>query len=777
MNEIIVDIQGMTCASCAARLERVLNKAPGIAQASVNFASGKASIRCESDQVVDIPASVRKAGFEVRLHSVTLTLANSLLPQEAERIHQQLIKQTDVAAVRFQQGFSSLTIDSLMPHPASDWVRVLKRIGVIAHVHDSNARQAAPAGAPFMLMLAAALSLPLVGAMAFDVFGIHWMLPGWVQMLLASLVQFVPGRRFYQSGWASLRAGGANMDVLVALGTTSAWGLSTYLYIQGEEMGLYFESSSVVITLVLLGKWLEGRARRQTTQALSELASLQPDKLTILRDDAELTISMHEVVPGELLVVRPGERIAADARIVDGCSSIDESMLTGESMPVRRTPGDRIAAGTLNGEGRLLATILHAPAESMLAGIIRLVEHAQSSKAPIQRLADKISAFFVPVVLAVALMTLMANAWILHDWPTALIRAVSVLVIACPCALGLATPAAIMVATGTAAKHGILIRDAAALETAHRINAVAFDKTGTLTLGQPSVSSVQAIQGERTDIVSIAAALQAGSEHPLAHAVIRYAASLGCAIPPATHFVSHAGMGIAADVSSEVYLLGNESLMHSAVLTVPALPDDSTIGTHAWLANQTQRRVLGLITFEDSIRDTAKDAIRHLQRSNIQVYLLSGDHPVAVATVARALDIRHTQAGARPGDKAAFIQQLMQSGLHVAMVGDGVNDAPALAAADIGIAMGGGTDVANHAAGISLMGNDPALVSTALRLSRQCYNIIRQNLFWAFAFNVIGIPLAAFGLLNPMIAGGAMAFSSVAVMTNALRLKLAGGQS
>jgi Cu+-exporting ATPase len=591
-------------------------------------------------------------------------------------------------------------------------------------------------------------------------------------------VQFWLGARFYRAGWKALRAGSGNMDLLVAVGTSAAYGLSVYLLLtRADSMHLYFEASAVVISLVLLGKWLEARAKRQTTEAIRALQSLRPATARVRRDGIDSDVSIDTIRVGNLVVIRPGERVPVDGEIVEGNSQIDESMLTGESLPVDKQPGDSVTGGAINAHGMLVARTLAVGAETTLARIIRLVENAQAAKAPIQRLVDKVSAVFVPVVMGIALLTFIGWWALGGDAEQAILNAVAVLVIACPCALGLATPTAIMAGTGVAARHGILIKDAEALELAHKIRTVVFDKTGTLTDGTPHVAACVASESsDRNEVLSIAAGLQAGSEHPLARAVLTEVATASLTAMPARAQQALPGRGIAGEVNGALYWLGNRRLMLDKQIATTALESDADKleaegRTVSWLARASDNHALGLLAFGDAIKPSAVNAVARLKTLGIATVMLTGDNQGAAQAAATALGIDTVMAEVLPADKARQVSQLKTNGQTVAMVGDGINDAPALAAADVGIAMSSGSDVAMHTAGITLMRGDPALVADAIDISKRTYAKIRQNLFWAFVYNIVGIPLAAAGLLNPVIAGAAMAFSSVSVVSNALLLR------
>jgi Cu+-exporting ATPase len=606
------------------------------------------------------------------------------------------------------------------------------------------------------------------------------MLPGWLQWLLATPVQFWLGARFYRAGWRAVKAGTGNMDLLVALGTSAAYGLSVYqLIVHGSHgmLHLYFEASAVVITLVLLGKWLESRAKKQTASAIRALQALRPEFARVRRDGADIDLPIDQVRVNDLVVTRPGERIAVDGEIVEGESHVDESLITGESLPVAKRAGDKVTGGAVNVEGVLLVRTAAVGAESTLARIIRMVDHAQSAKAPVQKLVDRVSAVFVPVVLLLALMTF-AGWWLATgDVEVAIINAVAVMVIACPCALGLATPTAILAGTGMGARYGILIKDAEALEIAHRVAAVVFDKTGTLTEGKPALVEVSPVSVKQAELMRAAASLQQSSTHPLAHAVLEAAKAQSVSPLEATGMKALPGRGVAGCVEGHALVLGNARLMQESGIDLAPLANraaelESAGRTISWVAETgPEPRLLGMLAFGDTIKPSAYSAIEHLHRLGIQTVLLTGDNRGSAAAVGRELGIAKVVAEVLPEDKAKQIAELKRDGRVVAMVGDGINDAPALASADVGIAMGTGTDVAMHASGITLMTGNPESVADALDLSRRTYGKIRQNLFWAFIYNLVGIPLAAFGLLSPVIAGGAMAFSSVSVISNALLLR------
>ena len=803
-NTLTLSIEGMTCASCVARVEKAIAKVPGVASVAVNLATEAATFTAsEAGAAPAVAQAIVDAGYTVGHQDITLDIHGMTCASCVSRVEKALKAVPGVTGAEVNLAIERATVHVIKSATSNAaLVAAVARAGYEAAVHEPD--QAVTAGEesrdlwrerlPVIagVLLSAPLTVPMIG----DLFGKHWMLPAWIQFALATPVQFWLGARFYRAGWGALKAGTGNMDLLVALGTSAAYGLSVYLWRSAPEAmpHLYFEGSAVVITLVLLGKYLEVRARRQTSSAIRALQALQAPTARVLRDGMEIELALDKVSVGDVVVVRPGERIAVDGIIISGATHADESLITGESLPVAKQSGARVTGGALNGEGLIQVRTSAIGAETALARIIRLVESAQAKKAPIQRLVDQVSAVFVPVVLVIAAVTLMGWGWWSGNWELAVINAVSVLVIACPCALGLATPTAIMAGTGAAARYGILIKDAEALEVAHAINVVAFDKTGTLTAGRPAVTGLYAVDGNEAALLRLAASLQAGSEHPLARAVGDAAQRRGVAPSAAADFRALPGRGVEAQVEGRVLQLGSLRLVEEASLHIAdtagsangSVTDLKPLNERAqqwqsqgnsvsWLIELQPARILGLFAFGDTLKPTAARAVARLHAQGIHTVLLSGDNQGAAQSVARQLGIEEVRAEVLPGDKAEVIAALKLTSAgtprKVAMVGDGINDAPALAAADVGIAMGTGTDAAMHAAGITLMRGDPALVADALAISRRTYSKIRQNLFWAFIYNLIGVPLAAFGLLNPVIAGAAMAFSSVSVVGNALLLK------
>lgn len=776
-------IAGMTCASCAGRVERALSKVSGASAVSVNLATEQARVQAPGDSLPALMDAVEQAGYSVPRQSLELSIEGMTCASCVGRVERALAKVTGVKSVSVNLANERAHLELLGQIDPQSLIAAVSKAGYSASVWEveqpqTDHQQQRLHRERVALIMAIALALPLVLPMLLQPFGVHWMLPAWAQFALATPVQFIFGARFYVAAWKAVRAGAGNMDLLVALGTSAGYGLSLYEWATaaGRMPHLYFEASAVVIALVLLGKYLESRAKRQTAGAIRALEALRPERAIQVIDGREQDVAISALRLDDLVMVKPGERFPVDGEVVEGQSHADEALISGESLPVPKQPGDKVTGGAINGEGRLLVRTQALGAETVLARIIRLVEDAQAAKAPIQKLVDKVSQVFVPTVLLIALATLIG--WWLYGAPieTALINAVAVLVIACPCALGLATPTAIMAGTGVAARYGILIKDAEALERAHEVSAVVFDKTGTLTSGAPRIAHLSAIDGDESVLLQMAGALQRGSEHPLAKAVLDACAERGLTVADVRDSQSLTGRGIAGSLDGRRLALGNRRLLEENGLSAGELAESAaaweTEGrTLSWLIEQSPTpAVLGLFAFGDTLKPGALRAVQQLRERHISSHLLTGDNRGSARVVAEALGIKDVYAEVLPADKAATVATLKKTGV-VAMVGDGINDAPALAAADIGIAMGGGTDVAMHAAGITLMRGDPRLVPAALEISRKTYTKIRQNLFWAFVYNLIGIPLAVFGFLNPVLAGAAMALSSVSVVSNALLLK------
>ncbi|MEW6164121.1 MAG: heavy metal translocating P-type ATPase [Pseudomonadota bacterium] len=704
-------IGGMTCAACSARIERQLNKLPGV-EATVNLPAERAHIRfdpsgIDADRLI---ATIVKTGF-----TATPSSADT---RGEEKARKQAAYRAEVK--RF-------------------WIALALTLPLIAQM-------------PFMFAAGADAHADI--------------LPRWLQFALATPVQFWIGWRFYVGGWNAVRGGSGNMDVLVALGTTMAWAYSTAVLLLDWHAHVYYEASATVITLVLMGKILEARAKAKTSAAIEALMRLQPQTAHVERDGQLVELPVKSLIPGDVVVVRPGEAVPVDGEVIAGNSSADEAMLTGESLPVAKAPGDKLFAATINGDGLLRCKATGVGAHTLLAGIIHMVEQAQGSKAPVQRLADQVAAIFVPVVTAIALVTFVAWWWSDGDFTQALINAVAVLVIACPCALGLATPTAIMVGTGLGARAGVLIRNAQALELAEKISVLAVDKTGTLTAGKPVVTEIKVSAGgtatmSENEVLSLAASLEQGSTHPLAAALVAEAKARGLALEAPQEVSAVPGKGMNGMVAGQAVRVGSPDWLGAAP---PA-------GAGSQVAVGVDGRLVGTIAVADPLRATSRAAVARLQALGVEVVMLTGDNAATAAEIARQAGVARFEAGVLPGDKAAHVAALKANGKVVGMAGDGINDAPALAAADVSFAMGAGADVAMQAADVTLMRDDLNGVADAISLSRATLAKIRQNLFWAFIYNVLGIPAAALGFLNPVVAGAAMAMSSVSVVSNSLLLR------
>ena len=719
METIELKIGGMTCAACSGRIERVLAKTDGIKGVGVNLTTATAIVTYDPDVISfsEITEKIIKLGFEAELFSEDDTV-----------------------------DFAKAEMRNL-------------KISII---------------------FSAILTIPLVLGMILGWFGIHihFLHNPWFQLIVATPVQFIIGWRFYKHGFLALKAMNPNMDVLIALGTGTAYFFSLYNTLTGKTnpnsmVGLYFESSMTIITLILFGKYMEARAGAKTSDAISKLIAMQPKTANLITDSGEKTIPLSEIEPDDILIVRPGEKIPVDGEMVKGNSSIDESMLTGESMPADKSAGENVFCGTINLSGTFYMKALKIGKDTTLSQIIRLVRNAQGVKAPIQKVADKVSSIFVPAILIIAAFSF--TGWLIagRGFTTALLNAVSVLVIACPCSLGLATPTAIMVGTGIGASHGILIKGGEYLETAHKITAVVLDKTGTVTKGMPSVTDIISRDGTEFPL-SYVCAIEELSEHPLAKAICKYAEDKNTSYPVVSDFISVTGMGVSAIVDEKKWFIGTRNLMTENQI------DFSSYEQYAAALEGNGKTVMfvgcnhefmGLIAVSDVIKDTSKEAVRQLKALGCEVYMLTGDNRATAVYIAKKAEITNVFAGVLPDNKSKKITELKNSGHITAMAGDGINDAPALATADIGIAMGNGTDIAIESAHITLMRNDLTLIPAAIRLSKKTMQKIKQNLFWAFIYNSVGIPIAAFGLLTPMLAGAAMAFSSVSVVANSLLLK------
>ncbi|MDP2697737.1 heavy metal translocating P-type ATPase [Thalassospira sp.] len=792
--DITLPVDGMTCASCSGRVEKALSKLPGVSQAEVNLAMNTAHVTYDANMLglVDLTQAIVDAGYDVPQQPLSFDIDGMTCASCSGRVEKALSKLRGVTNVSVNLALERANI-SVLPGQVTDQqvieaveqagYHAISRNKAITGTHDdAEARHSRKADrAIWWLVISAVLTVPLVGQMIWMTAGVNYHLPAWVELVLATPVQFIIGARFYRGAWKAVRAGSANMDVLVALGTSAAYFLSVYNMIAHSDNThghLYFEASAAIITLVLAGKIMEERAKRGASAAIRELMALRPRRARRLgADGGETEIGIEDLTLDDIVRVLPGERLPIDGTVVSGESEIDESLITGETRPVARKPGDAVVGGAVNGTGRLDIRVDAIGEDTTLSRIIRLVEQAQTGKAPVQKMVDQVAAVFVPVIIVIALITMAVWMIIGQGSEAAIVAAVSVLVIACPCALGLATPTALVAGTGVAAKSGILIRNFDALEQAHNVNTVIFDKTGTLTEGVPAVHDIRAVDAaQKDDLLRVVAALQSASEHPLARAVVREAKERNISIPEVTDFQGRTGAGVLGMVEGHKVLSGTAELLKDEQASLPDAAMATEIRDHE---GQGRTVILvavdgffaGYLTLEDRIRPEASAAIALLKARGIDSVMLSGDAEDVAAHVAREIGLEQWRGRIRPQDKAREVETLRKNGRHVAMVGDGINDAPALAAADVGIAMGGGTDVAMETAGITLMRSDPRMVAAAIEISVATRRKIAQNLFWAFAYNVIGVPLAAFGILSPTLAGAAMALSSVSVVTNSLMLR------
>ncbi|GGD06917.1 heavy metal translocating P-type ATPase [Pontibacillus salipaludis] len=782
-----VGITGMTCAACSTRIEKVLNKMDGV-EARVNLAMEKAQIEYNSDEVStsDITAKIEKLGYGVQTEKVELDIYGMTCAACSSRIEKVLNKMdgiqtatvnlaNETGVVEYQSGLQGF----------DEIIAKIQKLGYDAEPRvdadeKSSQKEQELKKKKMKLFLSALLSLPLLYTMFEHLFGLpvpSLIMNPWVQFSLATPVQFIIGWQFYEGAYKNLKNKTANMDVLVALGTSAAYFYSLAEAIQAtvgatDTPHLYFETSAVLITLILLGKYFEAIAKGRTTQAISSLLNLQAKEATVIRNGEEVKLPIDQVVVGDHILVRPGEKIPVDGSVIDGRTSIDESMITGESIPVEKSEGEAVIGSTINKNGTITVEATKVGKDTALAGIIKVVEEAQGSKAPIQRMADVISSYFVPIVVGIALVTFVIWIAIVNpgNLPVALEASIAVLVIACPCALGLATPTSIMVGTGKAAEQGILFKGGEHLESTHHVQTIVFDKTGTITNGKPVVTD---FEGNK-DALRLIAAAENSSEHPLAQAIVQYVKDKGVHIPKADSFEAIPGHGIKAVVEGKSVLIGTRKLFEEENVEYTPYKD-----TMADLENDGKTAMLlsvdgkssGIIAVADTVKESAANALAELKEQGIELVMLTGDNERTAQAIASQVGIDRVIAEVVPEQKAEEVRKLQESGKSVAMVGDGINDAPALAVADIGIAIGTGTDVAIEAADVTILGGELTLIPKAIRISHQTMKNIRQNLFWALAYNTAGIPVAALGLLAPWIAGAAMAFSSVSVVSNSLRLK------
>ena len=783
MANITLDVMGMTCAACSSRIEKVLNKKDGVENANVNLLANKATIQYDDrkinpDEIVKI---IEKTGYEVAAKRTTLLIEGMTCAACSTRVEKVLNKLEGVEKANVNLSNNRATIESKGIHDQVLIDTVLKA-GYGAEVEvekdldrDKELREKEIKTLKRDFIISTILTIPLFAAMFFHMAGVHNILSeGWFQLLLATPVQFFIGWRFYKGAFNSLRGGGANMDVLIVMGTSAAYLYSIYNMLKGVTE-LYFETAAMIITLILLGNLFEAIAKGKTSDAIKKLMGLQPKTAIVIKDGKEVEISIDDLEIGDIILVKPGEKVPVDGIIVDGHSTVDESMLTGESIPVDKTVDDQVVGATINKVGAFKFRATQIGKDTVLSQIIQMVEDAQGSKAPVQRLADKVSGIFVPTVIVIALVTFLGFYLIGGDLSRAIINAVAVLVIACPCALGLATPTAIMVGTGKGAENGILIKSGEHLEKAHKMDTIIFDKTGTITKGQPEVTNIVTFNNyNEDDLLRIAASAEKVSEHPLGTAIVKHAEEKGLSLTDTEEFTSITGRGLRAKIEGKDVLIGNRRLMNENDVKIHDIEEQiSSLEEEGKTAMITtiDGKACGIIAVADQIKETSLKAIKDLQDMGLEIYMITGDNQRTARAIGEKVNIKNVLADVLPENKASKVEELKAQGKHVGMVGDGINDAPALAESDVGFAIGTGTDVAIEAADITLMGGDLNGVVTAIRLSRRTMKTIRQNLFWAFFYNSVGIPFAALGFLNPMVAGAAMAFSSVSVVTNSLRLR------
>ena len=792
MTTVNLKIAGMSCAACAARIEKGLGRLPGVEKATVNFATEQASVTFDPAQasLSDLAKKVESLGFSIVTDKVELKISGMSCAACAARVEKALRGMPNVyqASVNFAAEKASVEYNAHEVTVNQLQERVAK-IGFEAHNiadasqvdREKQVREEEIRGQRFRLLLSAVLSIPLLGAMVLHSLGImgslsDFLMNPYVQLVLATPVQFIAGWPFYRGAYAALKNGSANMDVLVALGTSAAYFYSIANMLTGNPH-LYFETSAILITLIILGKLLEATAKGRTSEAIKALMGLQAKTARLIRQGEEVDVPIEDVLVGDIIVVRPGEKVPVDGIIIEGTSTLDESMLTGESIPVDKKAGDEVVGATINKFGAFKFQATKVGKDTALAQIVRIVEEAQGSKAPIQRFADVVSGYFVPAVVSLAVLTFLGWYFIFDpgNFSRALVNFTAVMVIACPCALGLATPTSIMVGTGKGAENGILIKGAEHLENAHRLTTIVLDKTGTVTKGQPEVTDIISLSGlTDSSVLSIAASVERKSEHPLAQAIVKRGQELGLMLEEPEEFSAIPGHGIQARMNGKAILVGTRKLMRENGIDI-----DSVLVEIEGLEQQGKTVMLlavdqvitGLIAVADTVKESSAQAVADLKQLGIEVWMITGDNERAARAIAASIGIDHVLAEVLPEHKAAKVEALKQEGKVVAMVGDGINDAPALATADVGFAIGTGTDVAIEAADITLMRGDLNGIVAAIRLSKATMLNIKQNLFWALIYNSIGIPIAAAGYLSPVLAGAAMAFSSVSVVLNALRLK------
>ena len=791
-SSVHLKIAGMSCAACAARIEKGLSRLEGVEKATVNFAAEKAGVTFDPERLKlrDIGKKVEELGFQVVADKVEFKISGMSCAACAARVEKALRSMPGVyhAAVNFAAEKASVEY-SAGTLTVGDLQEKVRKIGFEAHNiadasevdREKKLRQDEIRSQRFRLILSAVLSLPLLGGMilhSLDIMGQigHLLMNPYLQFVLATPVQFVAGWPFYRGAYAALKNGSANMDVLVAMGTSAAYFYSIANVIAGDPH-LYFETSAILITLIILGKLLEATAKGRTSEAIKALMGLQAKTARLVRDGEETDVPIEEVQSGDILVVRPGEKVPVDGIIIEGTSTLDESMLTGESIPVDKKPGDQVVGATINKFGAFKFKATKVGKDTALAQIVKIVEEAQGSKAPIQRFADVVSGYFVPAVVSLAVLTFAVWYFILDpgNFSRALVNFTAVMVIACPCALGLATPTSIMVGTGRGAEHGILIKGAEHLENAHRLTTIVLDKTGTITKGQPEVTDIIALADHsEKELLTMAAQVEKQSEHPLAQAIVKYSLEQGITAGDPQEFAAIPGHGVRASIDGRHILVGTRKLMRENNIAIEAelagIEQLEQQGKTVMLLAIDQK-VAGLIAVADQVKENSAQAVEELRQLGIEVWMITGDNERAAQAIAKSVGVTNVLSEVLPEHKAEKVEALRKEGKVVAMVGDGINDAPALATADVGFAIGTGTDVAIEAADITLMRGDLLGVAAAIKLSKATMRNIKQNLFWALIYNSVGIPIAAAGYLSPVLAGGAMALSSVSVVINALRLK------
>lgn len=794
IKEQTFEITGMTCAACATRIEKGLNKMQGVENATVNLALEKATVKYRDGELspMEIKEKVEGLGYGIVTEKLELDISGMTCAACATRIEKGLNKMTGVNKATVNLALENATIEY---NPANivpdELIGKINKLGYGATKKESeqvtvNQKEAELKRQKRKFIFSMILSLPLLWAMvghfsftSFIYVPDLFMNP-WVQMALATPVQFLVGKQFYVGAYKALKNKSANMDVLVALGTSAAYFYSVYLSFEslghfGHPVGLYFETSAILITLIILGKLFETKAKGRSSEAIKKLMGLQAKTAVVIRGGEQMEIPLEEVLTGEVLLVKPGEKIPVDGEIIEGQSAVDESMLTGESIPVDKQAGDTVIGATINKNGFLKLKATKVGKETALAQIIKVVEEAQGSKAPIQRLADHISGIFVPIVVGLALLTFFVWYFVITpgDFAESLEKLIAVLVIACPCALGLATPTSIMAGSGRAAEYGILFKGGEHLEMTHKIDTILLDKTGTVTNGKPVLTDI-VTEWEEEELLSLVGAAESKSEHPLAEAIVKGITDRGIVLPETADFEAIPGFGIRANVDGNDLLVGTRRLMDRYRINVgkilPRMKELEAQGKTAMLIS-VNGKYAGLLAVADTIKQTSKAAIKRLKQMNLDVMMITGDNQQTAEAIGRQAGIDHIIADVLPDGKADAVKKLQQKGKKVAMVGDGINDAPALALADIGMAIGTGTDIAMEAADITLIRGDLQAIADSILISRKTITNIKQNLFWAFGYNTLGIPIAAIGLLAPWLAGAAMAFSSVSVVLNALRLQ------